>query len=75
MGREFIEFPPVLHLQLKRFMFDYTRQNGMYKVNDQFEFPETIDLTEFLAKDSPSREKSNIYVLYGVLVHQVGVFG
>ena len=68
MGIEFIEFPPVLHIQLRRFMFD-TKQNKMIKINDRFEFPETIDLTDFLANDSPDKGRSNVYDLYGVLVH------
>lgn len=65
---KFIEFPPVLHILLKRFMFDVNK-NKMTKLNDHFEFPETIDLTEYLADDSPQKKSSNIYDLYGVLVH------
>ncbi|KAJ2525997.1 ubiquitin-specific protease ubp15, partial [Coemansia sp. RSA 1933] len=46
-GMIFESFPPVLHLHLKRFEHDYTR-NAMIKLNDRQEFPPTIDLEEFL---------------------------
>lgn len=75
MGVEFVEFPPVLHLQLIRFTYDPTQPTGMTKINDRFEFPESIDLTDFLAMDSPCRDRSNIYDLYGVLVHSGGALG
>lgn len=68
-GTEFLEFPPVLHIHLRRFIFDVTSLTGTVKINDHFEFPETIDLTEFLAADSPQKKLSNIYDLYGVIVH------
>lgn len=74
MGVEFIEFPSVLHLHLGRFNYDY-ETGMMIKINDRFEFPEEIDLSPYLAKDinsdgsNPNPNKSNIYDLYGVLVH------
>ncbi|OHT04492.1 hypothetical protein TRFO_28001 [Tritrichomonas foetus] len=74
MGTEFLEFPSVLHLHLRRFMYN-VETNGMIKINDKFEFPQEIELTEFLAQDSPDRQKSNIFDLYGVLVHSGGVYG
>ena len=66
-GVVFEKFPPVLHLQLKRFEYDVMR-DAMVKVNDRLEFPPTIDLDEFL---SPSADKSikQRYHLLGVLVH------
>jgi ubiquitin carboxyl-terminal hydrolase 7 len=67
IGREFLEFPPVLQLHLRRFEFDYQTERNM-KVNDRFEFPSEIDLERFLAP-SVDRSKSHIYDLYGVLVH------
>ncbi|KAK8883545.1 hypothetical protein M9Y10_042639 [Tritrichomonas musculus] len=75
MGTEFLEFPPILHIHLRRFMFDMDSFEGMIKINDRFEFPETIDLTEYLVQDSPQKSKSNIYDLYGVLVHYGGYSG
>ena len=79
MGVEFIEFPSVLQLHLRRFEYDFNYER-MIKINDKFEFPPEIDLSPYLAKDvvgnsedneSESHEnaKSNIYDLYGVLVH------
>lgn len=46
-GVIFKKFPPVLHLQLKRFEYDMEK-DVMVKINDRHEFPETIDLTEYL---------------------------
>ncbi|OHT14307.1 hypothetical protein TRFO_15331 [Tritrichomonas foetus] len=74
MGVEFLEFPPVLFLHLSRFTFDYATER-MIKVNDRFEFPPEIDLTPYMAEDAPGKSKSNLYDLYGVLVHSGGVFG
>lgn len=48
-GVKFLTLPPVLHLQLMRFMYDpQTDQN--IKINDRFEFPEQLPLDEFLQK-------------------------
>lgn len=74
MGVELYKLPPVLHLQLRRFQYDYATDH-ISKVVDRFEFPAEIDLTEFLAKDSPDKNRSNIFDLYGVLVHSGGVYG
>lgn len=49
-GVIFESFPPVLHLQLKRFEYDFN-YDQMVKVNDKYEFPETIDLSPFVDKD------------------------
>ncbi|GES75615.1 cysteine proteinase [Rhizophagus clarus] len=66
-GIIFESFPPVLHLQLKRFEFDVQR-DAMVKINDRFVFPMEIDLEEFLSKDA-DRSNSHKYLLHGVLVH------
>eukprot|EP01105_Mastigella_eilhardi_P020202 TRINITY_DN4792_c0_g1_i1.p1 TRINITY_DN4792_c0_g1~~TRINITY_DN4792_c0_g1_i1.p1 ORF type:complete len:857 (-),score=255.49 TRINITY_DN4792_c0_g1_i1:107-2677(-) len=66
-GCAFLKFPPVLHLQLKRFEFDFER-NTQIKVNDQFEFPAELDLDPYLDKDA-DRSFPNIYQLHAVLVH------
>uniref|UniRef100_UPI00358F4AED ubiquitin carboxyl-terminal hydrolase 7 isoform X3 n=1 Tax=Myxine glutinosa TaxID=7769 RepID=UPI00358F4AED len=65
-GVRFLSFPPVLHLQLMRFMYDpQTDQN--IKINDRFEFPEALLLDEFLQKTDASEPAS--YILHAVLVH------
>jgi ubiquitin C-terminal hydrolase len=74
MGFEFLEFPSVLHIHLMRFTYD-VNQGRSIKLPDRFEFPPEIDLTEFLAKDAPGRSKSNLFDLYGVLVHAGGTMG
>lgn len=49
----FAHLPPVLHLHLKRFEFNMNTY-AMEKVNTRFEFPELLDLSEFmLAEDEP----------------------
>jgi len=67
MGVEFIEFPPILHLHLRRFEYDF-ETDMMEKINSKFEFPPEIDLSEFLAPDA-DRSKPPVYELVGVLVH------
>ncbi|KAF2626733.1 cysteine proteinase [Macroventuria anomochaeta] len=66
-GVIFESFPPVLHLQLKRFEYDFQR-DAMMKVNDRYEFPEVWDASPYL---SPGADRSEPYVyrLHSVLVH------
>ncbi|XP_016401108.1 ubiquitin carboxyl-terminal hydrolase 7-like [Sinocyclocheilus rhinocerous] len=65
-GVKFLTFPPILHLQLMRFMYDpQTDQN--IKINDRFEFPEQLPLDEFLQK--PDVKDPANYILHAVLVH------
>lgn len=66
-GVIFESFPEVMHLQLKRFEYDFMR-DAMTKVNDRYEFPEIIDLAPFLSKDAEMSEPWT-YQLHGVLVH------
>ena len=49
-GAEFIKFPPVLTIQLKRFEFDMQRMS-FAKVHDYYEFPERLDMASFVAED------------------------
>lgn len=66
-------FPPVLHLQLKRFQYDISK-DAMVKLNDFFEFPEEIDLSPYLA-DNADRSEPWTYIIYGVVVHSGGIAG
>jgi len=66
-GIIFESFPPVLHVQLKRFEYNI-QQDAMVKVNDRHEFPFEIDLDEFLDA-SADRSQPWIYNLHGILVH------
>ena len=66
-GVIFESFPPVLHLQLKRFEYDINR-DAMMKVNDRHEFPLEFDAAQYLSDDA-DRSESWIYQLHGVLVH------
>lgn len=72
-GIVFMSFPPVLHLQLKRFEYDIQR-DAMVKINDRHEFPFQIDLDEFL---DPGADRSSpwVYKLHGVLVHSGDLHG
>jgi ubiquitin carboxyl-terminal hydrolase 7 len=54
-GTTFVELPPVLQIQLKRFEYDYAR-NIMVKVNDYFEFPSVLSLNEFVSSQDDVRE-------------------
>jgi ubiquitin carboxyl-terminal hydrolase 7 len=66
-GVIFESFPSVLHLQLKRFEYDFQR-DSMMKINDRYEFPETWDASPYLSEDA-DRSEPYIYKLHGVLVH------
>ncbi|KAJ6502615.1 hypothetical protein C8R45DRAFT_977205 [Mycena sanguinolenta] len=72
-GIIFESFPPVLHLQLKRFEYDMQR-DAMVKVNDRHEFPFELDLGEFL-DSTADRSKPWVYRLAGVLVHSGDLHG
>uniref|UniRef100_A0A915IIZ4 USP domain-containing protein n=1 Tax=Romanomermis culicivorax TaxID=13658 RepID=A0A915IIZ4_ROMCU len=64
-GVIFQQFPPVLHLQLMRFQYDPQHDQNV-KINDRFEFPETLTLEEYLEK--PESTPAD-YILHAVLVH------
>ncbi|KAM0723899.1 hypothetical protein Q7P37_000889 [Cladosporium fusiforme] len=66
-GVIFESFPSVLHLQLKRFEYDFMR-DAMMKVNDRYEFPEVLDCSPYL-EDTADKSEPYIYHLHGVLVH------
>lgn len=66
-GVIFEYLPPVLHLQLKRFEYDFN-YDQLIKINDRYEFPETIDLSKFL-DDGSKQDRPVTYNLHGVLVH------
>jgi len=64
-GVVFKYLPPVLHLHLLRFTYDPLTDANV-KINDRYEFPERINLDEYLEK----KEKTPAnYILHAVLVH------
>jgi hypothetical protein len=74
-GTEFAEFPAVLHLHLKRFEYDWER-DCMAKINDRYEFTETMDLSEFChSREGAEPCAPSIYKLHSVMVHSGDVFG
>ncbi|KAI7901480.1 uncharacterized protein BX663DRAFT_487626 [Cokeromyces recurvatus] len=72
-GVLFESFPPVLHLQLKRFEYDMQRDT-MVKINDHHVFPDQINLDEFCSTPCLKKEERN-YILHGVLVHSGDIDG
>ena len=86
-GVIFKAFPPVLHLQLRRFEYD-VEKDALVKVsdivlhktvlseqiNDRHEFPFSIDLAEFL-DEAEDRSQPSVYKLHGVLVHSGDLHG
>jgi len=67
-GIIFQSFPPVLHLHLLRFQYDPLTDTNI-KINDRFEFFESLDLSEFIQKPQPPDAPSPKYTLHAVLVH------
>ncbi|WBW75563.1 ubiquitin C-terminal hydrolase Ubp5 [Schizosaccharomyces osmophilus] len=66
-GVIFESFPPILHLQLKRFEYDFER-DMMIKINDRYEFPLEFNAKAFLSPEA-DQDQNCEYVLHGVLVH------
>ncbi|CAN8002794.1 unnamed protein product [Ixodes hexagonus] len=64
-GIIFACLPPVVHLHLLRFQYDPLTDNNI-KINDRFEFPERLNLSDFLHEKGPSPAT---YTLHAVLVH------
>ncbi|XP_054155064.1 ubiquitin carboxyl-terminal hydrolase 7-like [Oppia nitens] len=64
-GITFESFPPVLHLHLLRFQYDPLTDTNV-KINDRFEFPEKLNLEDFLQKAETTPAN---YTLHAVLVH------
>lgn len=71
-GIKFLRFPPVLYLQLMRFQYDY-QSNTNVKINDKFEFPYELDLSDYLLEESGQHSdgmpRYTKYFLQAVLVH------
>jgi ubiquitin C-terminal hydrolase len=65
---EFIRFPKVLHIHLRRFEYDGTT-GRLRKIHSAFGFPHEIDLEPVLSSKSEDKG-STLYELCGVLVHQ-----
>eukprot|EP00658_Telonema_sp_P-2_P035982 TRINITY_DN26098_c0_g1_i1.p2 TRINITY_DN26098_c0_g1~~TRINITY_DN26098_c0_g1_i1.p2 ORF type:complete len:179 (-),score=42.76 TRINITY_DN26098_c0_g1_i1:102-638(-) len=57
---------PILNVHLKRFMYD-PQSDSVKKVHDRFEFPFTLNLSEFLPNTVP--EEHTTYTLHAVVVH------
>ncbi|KAH0791742.1 Clan CA, family C19, ubiquitin hydrolase-like cysteine peptidase [Histomonas meleagridis] len=74
MGVEFIEFPKVLHLHLRRFQYDFN-YNRMTKINSYFSFPKTIDLKPYLIQTEENQDEDWEYELFGILVHSGYAYG
>lgn len=66
-GVIFETFPQVLHLQLKRFEYDWER-DALMKINDRYEFPEVFDASPYL-DEKADKSEPYIYHLHGILVH------
>ncbi|KAF1745569.1 hypothetical protein MXB_1529 [Myxobolus squamalis] len=64
----FLEFPPLLHLHLLRFVVN-TMTYNYEKVCDRFEFPRQLQLDKYLSDESESKNKNDVYLLQSVLVH------
>ncbi|XP_014778290.1 ubiquitin carboxyl-terminal hydrolase 48 [Octopus bimaculoides] len=63
------KLPPVLNLQLLRFVFD--KQNGQKKkLNNYIQFPEVLDMTEYLKDSGADGSKPVVYDLSAVLIHR-----
>eukprot|EP00435_Cladocopium_sp_Y103_P031603 s2642_g8.t1 len=71
-GIRFKRFPPVLYIQLKRFMFDIEKMD-MNKLNSKMEFPLILDLEALPGFCLAFSKGSGKYMLHTVIVHSGGV--
>lgn len=72
-GAMFGSLPPVMFVLLKRFNIDFEAGEGYYKINDYFEFPESIDMGPFIDEEERGGETGGdegVYDLYSVIVHR-----
>lgn len=68
-GVVFESFPNVLHLQLKRFEYDFN-YDQLIKVNDRYAYPDSINLSPYMDKNLLEENPGpHVYKLHGVLVH------
>merc|ERR1711865_1234971 len=75
-GYRFKKFPPIVTMQMKRFLFDLETLD-MAKINSMMRFPKRLDLSEFVPKDDGQQtgdtasggSSEHIYTLYGVTIH------
>ncbi|KAG0675211.1 hypothetical protein C6P40_001857 [Pichia californica] len=68
-GVIFESIPDVLHVQLKRYEYDFETDN-MVKIHDRYEFFDEIDLKPYINKSAEHYDEDWNYKLHGVLVHQ-----
>ena len=57
-GVKFVSFPPVLHLQLKRFEYDYIKDRTM-KINDRYKFRLRLKLDPYVATEGQKVKEDN----------------
>ena len=72
-GLKFISFPSVLMLQLKRFEFDY-QKNQMNKIYDKFEYYNEIDLNNYIESTNGEIPTDEEFTLHSVVVHSGNAF-
>ena len=75
-GMSIKQVPYLLALQLSRFAFDYMTMSRV-KVHDFITFPDTLNMSPFLAPDSAQAESGTpvTYKLYSILIHAGGAMG
>lgn len=67
-GVKFKELPPILIFQLKRFEYNMYL-DSFEKVNDCFEFYDTLNMSKYMLNDSNANLLDNEYCLHAVVVH------
>lgn len=73
-GQRLAKLPPVLTFGLARFDIDYVKFER-YKVNDRFEYPLELDLSEYLDPEAFEAPENCKYELKSIIIHRGGAFG
>ena len=64
---KFGDLPNILHIHLQRFEYSPGGFMSQKKINDRFEFPEELDLNDYVVDEKKSQETK--YKLFGILIH------
>jgi ubiquitin carboxyl-terminal hydrolase 40 len=73
-GQRIQKLPPVLTFGLARFDIDYQRWER-FKVNDRFEYPLELDISEYLDPESLETPENCHYELKSIIIHRGGAHG
>ena len=73
-GETISKLPPVLTIALNRIEMDWGTMQRK-KINDRFEFPLELDMSDFLASEVSASPDESLYELKAIVIHSGGPYG